>query len=1102
VTQRDPAKQLAKELADLRKEVRSGSRGSQMRFRALEGGGIPIFSEDGTPRGTIGILPDGTTGYETINDPTPPMPSAPILEPANAGLKIIWDGTFWADAPRPGDLRCVEVHASPYSVYTPDASTLRATFITAGEIFLNLPPDPYTVVFVSRTTGNSRSEPSVSATETPLPEVTLRDLELIDAAAKDAADKAFQAEQTAADAQTAASTAADEAEAARQRADAAEAAATAASGSATTSAADVAAARAAATAAQADADAAILRAQEAADAAEAAEAQAATATGTVLAAQTAADEANTAAQAALAQAQAAGTNVTAAQAAADAAQDAADLAAQQASAAGTAAATADAAAAQAAADAAQALADAAAAASSASASAGSASTATGRALAAEQAADKAADDAYAALQQATASGTSASAAQTAATNAQTAATTARQQAEAAGTAAAAADADAAEAAADAAQAAADALKAKEDAAAARQAATDSATSAGQAVTVAQQAASGKNTIFYSLEVAPATGNEKRVAGDTWFHRDAVGRILGQWEWVVPATGTASWVSRTLSSQVIAFLDVGKLTTGQIAAGQRIIAGPEDATHAEMSDTGFRVFVEDPADGIPNEVVRLGVPRDGDNGGDVLGVADSDGRLVASVSETGVGSFTGLNIDGDPIIQGVPLSEQMSEALAGRVLGFYRGNFSKDITPIENEIGIVEVNAFLEAGRSYSIRAHFGWFQNIPNQEATFRIRSTRTATDGGDTAPAPTITSTQEERWWRTHPGASRTYTEDLELLYNCTRTGRHRFLLTAQNNKTAPFLGNNAECSGRVHIIPIANTPTLARVDFPWAYDGADQYDGFATVNSTVAGTTVQGVGVANMTADGMDVVLTRTNTSGTTVFWNASGIARNNGRLTVDATILTTMAVVDAGPTPPVSGQPTAGGGVIGTNPVTPGGSTAPPAPTQPTSPSTTKQQYYRELGPVGKVSWRGNNTVRTDLGPWDVVQGRDPSGYNGIGKGAYWFDLPSITGTVDRVDVYLYSAHWYYNSGGVAVLNINDQRGADPNMFKMRGDWLVGGYPKPGGKWVTVPGDWFGFFKGANNDLFNGRATTITIGPTNDDLVHYGRFTDCRLRIWYTQ
>ncbi|TKW71038.1 MAG: hypothetical protein DI543_28195, partial [Bradyrhizobium icense] len=178
----------------------------------------------------------------------------------------------------------------------------------------------------------------------------------------------------------------------------------------------------------------------------------------------------------------------------------------------------------------------------------SSGTATGAVLAAQNAADAANTAAQNALAQATASGTSVTAAQQAAAAAQTAADTAQQQANTAGTAAAQADAKAAQAAADAAKAAADALTAKQDAAAARQAATDSATSAGQATTIAQTAANGKNTILYSLNVPPTTGNTGRVAGDTWFRRDANGTIIGHWEWVVPASGTASWVSRLLASQ--------------------------------------------------------------------------------------------------------------------------------------------------------------------------------------------------------------------------------------------------------------------------------------------------------------------------------------------------------------------------------------------------------------------------------------------------------------------------------------------------------------------------------------------------------------------------
>ncbi|MDT8916362.1 hypothetical protein [Amycolatopsis sp. PS_44_ISF1] len=162
---------------------------------------------------------------------------------------------------------------------------------------------------------------------------------------------------------------------------------------------------------------------------------------------------------------------------------------------------------------------------------------------------------------------------------------------------------------------------------------------------------------------------------------------------------------------------------------------------------------------------------------------------------------------------------------------------------------------------------------------------------------------------------------------------------------------------------------------------------------------------------------------------------------------------------------------------------------------------QQYYADLAPAGRATYRGNGSLRTDVS--EVIQGMDPSGYNGDGRGQFWFNLPTITGTVDRVDVYLYSTHWYYSNGGTAILNISDQRGVGPSPYKFRGDWYVGGYPKPGGKTVTVPSDWFPFFRGTNNDNYNGRATVVTLGPGNgSNYAYYGKFSDCRLRIWYTQ
>jgi hypothetical protein len=199
-------------------------------------------------------------------------------------------------------------------------------------------------------------------------------------------------------------------------------------------------------------------------------------------------------------------------------------------------------------------------------------------------------------------------------------------------------------------------------------------------------------------------------------------------------------------------------------------------------------------------------------------------------------------------------------------------------------------------------------------------------------------------------------------------------------------------------------------------------------------------------------------------------------------------TMRIEDTGPAVPTAGSHSQGGGTIYQGP-------PPPPPPPPT------QQYYVDLGPVGRASWRGNGSLMTGYGN-DVYQGYYST--NGDQKGMFWFDLPTITGTVDRVDVYMYFRHWFFNSGGTVIMNISDQRGVNPNFFKFRNDWYVGGWPKPGPRTVTIPwADWLPFFRGTNNDNYNGRATCITLGPSGGtNQTYYGVATDCRLRLWYTQ
>ena len=75
----------------------------------------------------------------------------------------------------------------------------------------------------------------------------------------------------------------------------------------------------------------------------------------------------------------------------------------------------------------------------------------------------------------------------------------------------------------------------------------------------------------------------------------------------------------------------------------------------------------------------------------------------------------------------------------------------------------------------------------------------------------------------------------------------------------------------GFVNITPVANTPTKAHVTFSQAYAEAPTV--VASGVSSVIGSALQGVSVANISATGFDAYVYRTNATMTAVMWNAAG-------------------------------------------------------------------------------------------------------------------------------------------------------------------------------------------------------------------------------------
>ena len=514
---------------------------------------------------------------------------------------------------------------------------------------------------------------------------------------------------------------------------------------------------------------------------------------------------------------------------------------------------------------------------------------------------------------------------------------------------------------------------------------------------AQATADGKMRIF--AQASPPAGLVAGDVGDLWIDTDDDNV---SYTWALLTGTTYGWQKRQLGNGAIvpnSLIASNVIATGTVTASlleallvltNEIIAGNPLGDHARMTPTGFRVFKNDPVDGVPDEVVRMGTETN-----DYFGVVDSAGQLVASIDDTGRGNFTELTAS--KMFVGGRDVEGLVGDKGGTVVGRFLENTPFEIGPIFLRYGIAEAAATVVAGRTYDISIRCTWKANVANDECRFQLVMT-TGANGNTTAqaPAPTVNGNLLAPSYATGHVAGRWYTHTASTKVNMIGTTNIRVLLAIERGAGSQ-LGTIA--------LPAGNP---------------------------------------------VEIIIT------------------------------------DLGPTKPNSGGWSTGGG-------TPSGGTASPPP------ANTAQQYFVDLAPAGWESVRGNGSIRA--GNEGVTQGYDPSGFNGNGKGRWWFPLPSITGTIDRMDLFLYSEHWYYNSGGTAIINVAPY--LNP-WAKPRGDFLVHGMPKPGGREFMLPTDWYPFFRNSGANGFN-RADGITVGPGNGtDLAHYGRFSGpaARLRIYYTQ
>lgn len=159
-------RELARQLDDLRKQVRALARGSQAAHRSvqLSDGPVEFYGEDGTTRMVLGPDDAGIVTLQDQNPEPPPQPEAPTVVLKPGAVVVIYDGTFVEDNV-PVNLAYYEIHGSQTPGYVKDDSTQIGTFasvdggVYAFQTDYSDGPWYFSIVAVSR--ANLESEPSV-----------------------------------------------------------------------------------------------------------------------------------------------------------------------------------------------------------------------------------------------------------------------------------------------------------------------------------------------------------------------------------------------------------------------------------------------------------------------------------------------------------------------------------------------------------------------------------------------------------------------------------------------------------------------------------------------------------------------------------------------------------------------------------------------------------------------------------------------------------------------------------------------------------------------------------------------------------------------------
>ncbi|RBP66446.1 hypothetical protein DFO66_103396 [Brevibacterium sanguinis] len=155
-------KRLAKELANLKREVVS-RRGPQLDYTSVEDGGNVTFKNpDGSVAAIVGGQDDGSNTINVISGPTPATPTTPEVSMDHGALIVRWDGGFVDALVANADWSRTEIHASTDPAFIPSRATARGSVVAAsgGEVTIGVEKGPWTVCLVAWSQAGKMSAPS------------------------------------------------------------------------------------------------------------------------------------------------------------------------------------------------------------------------------------------------------------------------------------------------------------------------------------------------------------------------------------------------------------------------------------------------------------------------------------------------------------------------------------------------------------------------------------------------------------------------------------------------------------------------------------------------------------------------------------------------------------------------------------------------------------------------------------------------------------------------------------------------------------------------------------------------------------------------------